>query len=285
MSFTPNTLVQKNIYQASQYFQLNRHYLGLSGTLGQHTGKKTGTSVEFQEFRPYQAGDDIRHIDWAGYARNKQLNLRIYREEISPHIDIIVDNSTSMAINDGRKEALTRELSGFFLLSNHTDQGNTRLLLTGNHVHPQAQLTDLHFKDKDNIFFHSPHYCLPYIRHQGLCIIISDFLTTHNMLAGLRQIAARATQVVIIMLLGPWEAQPQTGNYTLHDAETSQQRPLLLDSLQCQQYLQRLHNIQQQIKNITLQTGNLFIPVIADQDLLHILKQDFYPTNIITHTL
>ncbi|MHC4880644.1 MAG: DUF58 domain-containing protein, partial [Planctomycetota bacterium] len=39
-----------------------------AGRSGELLGRGTGTSLEFQEYREYLPGDDIRHLDWAAYA-------------------------------------------------------------------------------------------------------------------------------------------------------------------------------------------------------------------------
>ena len=36
-------------------------------------------------------GDDLRHVDWAAYARSDSLNIRLYREEVAPRLDLLID--------------------------------------------------------------------------------------------------------------------------------------------------------------------------------------------------
>ena len=87
----------------------------------------TGSSLEFQEYREYTPGDDIRHLDWAAYGRSDTLMVRLYREEISPRTEILCDASRSMSVTGPSqptthdevvppKVDLARKLTGLFAL-------------------------------------------------------------------------------------------------------------------------------------------------------------------------
>src|SRR5579864_8079240 len=81
----------------------SRFALGVSrrlpqGRAGLHQGGRAGSSLEFKEHRDYQAGDDLRHIDWNAYARSDQLAVKVFHEEVNPHLDLVVDGSRSMAL-------------------------------------------------------------------------------------------------------------------------------------------------------------------------------------------
>ncbi|HKP84814.1 MAG TPA: DUF58 domain-containing protein [Blastocatellia bacterium] len=67
------------------------------GTMrGERRSTRRGSSVEFADFRKYEAGDDFRHVDWNIYARLERLMLRQFVEEEDVRIDILVDQSRSM---------------------------------------------------------------------------------------------------------------------------------------------------------------------------------------------
>lgn len=69
----------------------------LAGKLpGERRSKRRGRSVEFDDFRDYVPGDDLRHIDWNVLARLDKLFIKIFREEEDLALHIIVDASASM---------------------------------------------------------------------------------------------------------------------------------------------------------------------------------------------
>lgn len=64
---------------------------------GIHRSVHHGLSVEFAGHRPYQPGDDLRHLDWLVYARTDRYNVRVYEEETHLRATIVLDCSGSMA--------------------------------------------------------------------------------------------------------------------------------------------------------------------------------------------
>lgn len=72
------------------------------GQTGNWLGVGIGTSIDFQDHRPYLPGDDPRYIDWLAYARSGQYTMKLYREEVSPGVDLVLDGSASMAVEPGK---------------------------------------------------------------------------------------------------------------------------------------------------------------------------------------
>ncbi len=66
----------------------------------------------FQDHRPYVPGDDPRHIDWQAYARSEHYTMKLYREEVRPIADLVLDCSASMFL-DEKKTTRTLELAWF----------------------------------------------------------------------------------------------------------------------------------------------------------------------------
>lgn len=69
----------------------------LSGKLpGERRSKRRGRSVEFDDYRPYVPGDDLRHVDWNVFARFDRFFIKIFREEEDLALHVAVDCSASM---------------------------------------------------------------------------------------------------------------------------------------------------------------------------------------------
>lgn len=60
-----------------------------------------GGGAEFQQHRPYQVGDDLKHVDWKASARHDRLLTRQLRETTNATVLIVLDTSASMAFPDG----------------------------------------------------------------------------------------------------------------------------------------------------------------------------------------
>jgi uncharacterized protein (DUF58 family) len=52
--------------------------------------------VEFAEHRPYNPGDDFKHIDWKAYAKKERFYVKQYEEETNLRCYIMLDTSSSM---------------------------------------------------------------------------------------------------------------------------------------------------------------------------------------------
>jgi uncharacterized protein (DUF58 family) len=68
---------------------------------GLHRSHKTGSSLDFSDFREYHPGDDLRHIDWNVYARTEKPFIKQFLDEQEMRIHILLDPTKSMGI-DGK---------------------------------------------------------------------------------------------------------------------------------------------------------------------------------------
>jgi len=85
-----------------------------SGASGEHAARRRGGSAEFQEHRPYSAGDDLRRIDWAAYARTDEPVLKLFRAEEDVIVRIVIDASASLDFGTPPKfDAATRLAAAF----------------------------------------------------------------------------------------------------------------------------------------------------------------------------
>jgi uncharacterized protein (DUF58 family) len=59
--------------------------------VGTHSSALRGRGLEFQEVRPYVAGDDPRNIDWRVTARRGRPHTKLFREERERPVWLLVD--------------------------------------------------------------------------------------------------------------------------------------------------------------------------------------------------
>jgi uncharacterized protein (DUF58 family) len=67
-----------------------------TSTAGHHQSKQLGRGMDFSEVRKYQAGDDIRSIDWRVTARTGKPHTKLFTEEREKPVILYVDLSCSM---------------------------------------------------------------------------------------------------------------------------------------------------------------------------------------------
>ena len=68
---------------------------------GLHRSPHRGFSVEFTDYRHYNPGDDIRHVDWKIYARSGEYFIKQYQDETNVRCHILLDCSASMGYGSG----------------------------------------------------------------------------------------------------------------------------------------------------------------------------------------
>ena len=64
--------------------------------MGLHRSPHRGFSAEFAELRAYQAGDDLRHIDWRMFGRSDRFYVKQFEEETNLRAVLLLDVSDSM---------------------------------------------------------------------------------------------------------------------------------------------------------------------------------------------
>ncbi len=63
---------------------------------GLHKSPYHGFSVEFAEHRPYNPGDELRHVDWKVFAKTDRHYVKQYEEETNLRQYVVLDTSASM---------------------------------------------------------------------------------------------------------------------------------------------------------------------------------------------
>lgn len=63
---------------------------------GIHQSPFHGFAVEFSDYREYQPGDDLSHVDWRVYARRERLYVKRFEHETSARAYVLCDSSASM---------------------------------------------------------------------------------------------------------------------------------------------------------------------------------------------
>lgn len=71
--------------------------------VGNYRSAFKGQGMEFEEFREYQEGDDVRRIDWNVSARTQHPLIRLFREERELTVLLAVDRSGSGDWGSGQR--------------------------------------------------------------------------------------------------------------------------------------------------------------------------------------
>ncbi len=76
---------------AAHALSLHGRKTARAALVGMHSSAQRGRGLEFQEVRPYVAGDDPRNIDWRVTARRGRPHTKLFREERERPVWLLVD--------------------------------------------------------------------------------------------------------------------------------------------------------------------------------------------------
>ena len=177
------------------------------GTLGPRLARTVGSSLEFMDHREYWPGDDPRRIDWNAFARSDKLTVKLYREEVNPHVDLLLDVSRSMNLGGTKKGEAVYALVGYFASVAAESRFSFRVFTTrdGCRALERSRLAPPEWDPFDLASNESPADALtrmpPHWRPCGIRIFISDLLFPSDPETIVPQIAGNAAVTVFVQLL------------------------------------------------------------------------------------
>ena len=236
---------------------------------GERRSPNRGVGMEFADYRLYEPGDDLRHVDWNIYARLGKLFIKLFHADEGLPLALLIDNSRSMEFGSPTKLTCAKQIAaalGYIALG-HADSVAvytcaerlsaalppasstsqfSRLTQVLNTIatHGQTRLTE----------------CLRqlpmYQRHPCAVAVLSDFLDPNGYEQGFKLLAGRGFSLTAIHLMSPEEMNPQVylentptgGDWLVEDAETGETRAITINPETLSQY-----QIQQQTFCETLQ--------------------------------
>jgi uncharacterized protein (DUF58 family) len=211
------------------------------GPAGEMAGFGTGSSMDFQDHRPYFPGDDPRHINWQAYARTGQYTMKLFREETRPTVDVWFDVTPSMFLTEA-KARRAAELFHFAVDSaGHSGASVAAYLLAAGAAHglplEAIQAADwLKHLPKPAAEFMPAPATVP-LRQGGLRILISDLLFPGEPTPWMRALTGRGGGAIVLAPFAPEEAAPDwSGTCDFVDIETAARQTRFLDAAALRRY-------------------------------------------------
>lgn len=276
-----------DVQRAADLYQLALPRTPAAGRSGEMLGRGTGSSLEFQEYRQYLPGDDIRHLDWAAYARSDTLMVRLYREEISPRTEILLDASLSMNSGGEVKPRVARQIAALLaLLSARLGGRPTIVPLTEGRPAPLGLeglnlLPELAFSGRSTLAEMLNAGLVP-LKKQSIRIVISDFLFPHEPAALVRRLAADASTLWVVQLLNAWEAQPAAlGGRRMVDIETAAEADIIFDRKAVAGYQRRLEMLQDELRTNCRRMHGTFLTLVAERGLDSICREELCSSGLL----
>jgi uncharacterized protein (DUF58 family) len=245
--------------------------MAASGWTGSRSGRRTGSSIDFQDYREYQLGDDLRFIDWGIYARSDRLTVKLFREEVTPHLDLILDGSLSMNLENTAKARATAGLAALLATAAANAQCTQAVWLSGEGFQrlPNDTLVSSTWDkltwDSRRTLDQSFEILAPKFRRLGVRVLVSDLLWPGSPLQTLRRLRDGAAALFVIQLLGRDDVNPPDhGNLRAVDCETGEETEVYVDATVAKQYAGNLAQLQQSWADGCRQCGTRMTTIVAE---------------------
>jgi uncharacterized protein (DUF58 family) len=212
---------------------------------GSHRSPFHGYSSEFQQHRPYRAGDDLKYLDWKLLARTDRLYTRQFRETTSMSVMLVLDGSASMAfpergVSKWRYAAVLAASLAHLIVSQGdavgllamTGDRMTYIPAKGGRPHLRSLIATIDRLKPAGSW--SPARGIgrgaELLKRRGVVLVLSDFqdaeAETHR---ELRRVASHGHDVAMLQVVAPDEsAFPYSGDLEFEDLETGDR--LLIDA-------------------------------------------------------
>lgn len=250
---------------------------------GLHRSPFVGFSVEFNSHREYVQGDDLRHVNWKLYARNRRLYVKEFDAETNMNVYIMLDISGSMeCANTGRSKlhygAALAAAVAHLALKQHDAVGITLFAdRVVSHLRPSAKPHQLQeilaaiettksrpTSDVARAF----HQAAELARHRGLVVLISDmFEDVPTLMDGIEHMQFQNHEVVLFHILDPWERDlPLEGNVRFRDMETGEEITTQAEGIR-EQYLKHFGAWRDELAQECLNRGVDRVELTTDDPL------------------
>lgn len=260
----------------------------LGGFGGRRGGPGRTGGFEFADYRHYTPGDDARRIDWAVYARLRELHVRTPPQEARLALALLLDASASMEFGLPSKLRYARRLAALLgaLALMRTDTVQVHALYDGDAVtgglhdaggmlgplvHELAEIPSGRTTDLASSVRRA--------RDQGadteMAMLISDALTSRDRLReALRELARDARSPVLLHVVDVTDATAgPSGPAALIDGETGQRLELDVTEETQAQYAERYARLREEIERSCRAAGVRYVEVPTSVDALTLLLE------------
>lgn len=260
----PATLFDQTYLAKLERLQLLARRLLRSRSAGEHLSMGKGVSLEFNEYRHYNPGDDFRLIDWNVYSRTDKLFLKLFAPEQDLNVYLLVDDSGSMNYGKPPKIQLARQVAGslgYIALAQHdriSMFAMGRELVERLHLQRSKSQAFQFFRTLEEMRCEGKGKFNSLIDRfmrknlpSGVVVLISDLLDEEGYEVGLKYLAASRFDVVVIHILDPTEVRvTASGPYIMEDMEEDAEEKIAITPALRERYNARMAEFLEEVEGV-----------------------------------
>ncbi len=229
---------------------------------GGHGRRRAGNGDDFWQYRPVQAGDTLRMIDWRRSARSDSQFIRQKEWQISQSVHFWVDRAQSMqfasATSLPQKAARAQLLS--LTIAILLARGGERVGLSGEDLPPRAGMKQVQRFAELLVAPKPEDYAAPdvsQLQRNSFAVFVSDFLGNIEVLEErMHEAAASGVRGVCLQVLDPVEESfPFRGRAIFRSVGGTLEYETLQAADLAERYLARLAERKARVQNQCRKTG------------------------------
>lgn len=251
-------MIDADFLHSLQRLRLVARRVPRGGRFAEQRSAAQGTGIEFQDYRPYSSGDDLRAIDWNIYRRLGRVFLRLFEEMEDLPVYLLPDHSQSMWLEQPpRIQPCLRATMAFtaIALGQHDRVGvfpfasDLQVL-----VRPRSGFSSLPgFASRVNAleaggstnFVNSLSRFSGLRLRRGLAVVVSDFFDPGGLPAVLEALKKVPHNLLLVQLVRPSDSDPNLqGDLRLRDCESGESHDITVDTQVLQRYRQAYQDFQ-----------------------------------------
>lgn len=186
--------------------------------VGEYESAFRGSGIEFEEFREYMPGDDIRQIDWHVTARMDKPFVKVFREEREQTIFLLVDASRSLSFGKNREKVeVATEIAALLAYAAIKSHDKVGLIIFSDRIEKYiapdkgrghvwnliANLLSHKSSGKKTDINQAIQFFLKMVKRSTTCFLISDLLTDQYQDA--LRVANLRHEIVVLRILDAME--------------------------------------------------------------------------------
>lgn len=285
-----DTLFDPDFLSRLQGFSLRLAQVQKGGRLAEQKTTARGQGLEFADFKPYVAGDDLRAIDWNIYQRLGRLFVRVFEEKQDLPVYFLIDVSNSMfaetpaRINTALKTVLAlssivlgqHDSVGLFPFSEQL-QTQIKAISGRNNLIRIAQMLCDYTPQGQTALATALHHLSNFKLRQGLVVVVSDFFEDQGLDPVMDALKNVRHQLLLVQLTRKQDADPRLdpqleGDLLIEDSENAKRTELTITDDLLRHYLEAYQRFEQQLTDFTNDYGATRIRIDSDQDVLEQLS-------------
>lgn len=265
-----------------------------SNLRGDRRARRKGTSLEFADTRGYSPGDDVRHLDWATYARLDQLVVKLYHDEEDVRLHLVVDDSASMAFGAPTKAEFARRVAAALAWIGLSHQQRVALTLLGEtersvpHVAGRpafVRLLELLAEDPApgrRPLHEALRSWVDRARPRGSVVLISDLLDPVGPADVVRVLARPSSEATVVHVLAREDVDPDLdGDLRLIDAETGDAVEVNVDGDVLEAYRERARRFLAHCRECARRRGTAYGAAVTDEGVEEFLLRSLVGAGVL----